>query len=245
MKKIASILLNWNMEKFLVPHIEMIKPHVDKIIFIQCTRPFEPYKTEHGYSNTPDNSEKIVRNKYPEIEIFNYEPEDKNPAMMFSNAWNFGMSKLQDYDLVTKFDIDQFFTQNDLKLLFNYLHNTYYGNYGFKWENHSINYHLNFEHGVRNEVEIDPMIIDPKNQFGPLLSYPHHIHIMNLPITMHHFRSWKEWVTQDWIDFKVQSSYGVWAKDLVENKTPNKEWIKAPEEIRDYFRKAGNYEKVV
>jgi hypothetical protein len=240
MKKVASIILNWNMEKFLVPHIEMIKPHVDKIIFIQCTRPFKPYKNEHNYSIIPDNSEKIVRKKYPEIEVFNYEPEDTNYSLMFSNAWNFGMSKLQDFDLVTKFDSDQFFTQSDLKKLFNYINNNYYGNYGFNWKNISINYHMDFNHGVRNEVEIDPMIIDPNHSFGPQLSYPHPIHIINLPITMHHVRSWKEWVTQDWIDFKEPSRYGVYAKDLVEQYTPNNEWIKAPEEIKDYFRKYNN-----
>lgn len=229
------------MERFLVPHIEMLKPHVDKIIFIQCTKPFEPYRIEHNYSVIPDNSESIVREKYPEIEIFTYEPEDSDPAMMFPHAWNFGMSKLEDYDLVTKFDVDQFFTQDDLKIFLDYAKNSYYKNYGLDWSKQSTNYHLDFDHGVRNEVETDPLIIDPKFKFGPLLQYPFPIKIVDKPIMMHHFRSFKDWVTQDWIDFKGPSRYGVCAKDLVERYTPNGEWIKSPEEIKDLFRKNGNY----
>lgn len=240
MRKIASIILNWNMERFLVPHIEMLKPHVDKIIFIQCTRPFEPYRIEHNYSVIPDNSENIVREKYPEIEIFTYEPEDKNPAMMFSNAWNFGMSKLTDYDLVTKFDVDQFFTQEDLKTFIDYAKESFYNNYGLDWSKQSINYHQDFDHGVQNEVERDPLIINPNFEFGPLLQYPFPIKIVDKPIMMHHFRSFKEWVTPEWIEFKVPSRYGVYAKDLVERYTPNNEWIKTPEEIKDLFRKAKN-----
>lgn len=241
MKKIASIILNWNMERFLVPHIEMIKPHVDKIIFIQCNRPFEPYRIEHNYDTKPDNSESIVRQKYPEIEVFNYEPEDSDPAMMFSNAWNFGMSKLEDYDLVTKFDVDQFFTQEDLKTLFKAINFSIYKNYGLDWKYQSVNYHYDFDHGVMDQVEKDPLIIDPKYKFGPLLSYPFQIKIIDEPIMMHHFRSFKEWVTPDWLEFKVPSRYGVYAKDLVEKYTPNKEWIKTPDEIKDLFKKNGRH----
>ena len=241
MKKIASILLNWNMEKFLVPHIEMLKPHVNKIIFIQCTRPFEPYRIEHNYDTEPDNSEKIVRNNYPEIEVFNYRPEDKDTKMMFSNAWNFGMSKLQNFDLVTKFDVDQFFTQDDFLKIFNEIQTTNFENYGLDWSKQSINYHQDFEHGVSDEVETDPLIVNPKYKFGPLLSYSFPIHILEADVKMHHFRSFKEWVTPEWINFEVPSRYGVYAKDLVQKYTPNNDWIKAPEEIKDLFKRNGNY----
>lgn len=229
------------MERFLVPHIEMLKPHVDKIIFIQCTRPFEPYRIEHNYSSEPDNSEKIVREKYPDIEVFNYRPEDKDPAMMFSNAWNFGMSKLEDYDLVTKFDVDQFFTQEDLTKLFNELNTTDYHNYGLDWKYQSINYHQDFEHGVSNEVEKDPLIINPKFKFGPLLSYPFPIHIIESNVKMHHFRSFKEWVTPEWINFEVPSRYGVYAKDLVAKHTPYNKWLVVPDEIKELFKRNGDY----
>jgi hypothetical protein len=240
MRRIASIILNWNMERFLVPHIEMLKPHSDKIIFVQCIKPFEPYRVEHNYSVIPDNSERIVREKYPEIDIHIYDTEDQNPMSMFSSAWNFGMSKLEDYDLVTKFDVDQFFTQADLKTFFNVLRTTEDNNYGLDWSKQSTNYHMDFDHGVRNEVERDPMVVNPRTKFGNLLFYPHRMRMIEEPIMMHHFRSWKEWVTQDWIDFKEPSRYGVYAKDLVERYTPNNEWIKAPQEIKDLFEKCKN-----
>jgi hypothetical protein len=236
-KKIASIILNWNMERFLVPHIEMLKPYTDKIIFIQCTRPFEPYRAEHNYLTTPDNSEKIVREKYPEIEIFSYEPEDKDTEMMFANAWNFGMSKLQDYDLVTKFDIDQFFTQEDLKTFLDITKKYAYKNYGLDWTRQSVNYYYDLDHGLINQLEKDPLIIDPKFEFGPLLTYPHQIKIIEQPIMMHHLRNFKEWVTEDWINFKGVNPYGEYAKDMVAKYTPNNEWIKAPQEIKDLFKK--------
>lgn len=241
MRKVASIILNWNMERFLVPHIEMLKPNVDKIIFIQCTRPFEPYRIEHNYSITPDNSEKIVREKYPDIEVFVYEPEDSDPSMMFANAWNFGMSKLQDYDLVTKFDVDQFFTQEDLKTFLDYSRKYLYNNYGLEWIKQSVNYYYDFDHGVMDQVEIDPLIINPKFQFGTLLNYPYPIKIVDKPIIMHHFRQFKDWVTPDWLNFQTTSRYGINAADLVLNHTPNNEWLKCPEEIKELFRKNGNY----
>ena len=236
-KKVASIILNWNMERFLVPHIEMLKPNVDKIIFIQCNRPFAPYRIEHNYSTTPDNSENIVREKYPEIEVFNYEPEDTDTSMMFANAWNFGMSKLQDYDLVTKFDVDQFFTQEDLKLFIDTTKKYAYKNYGLNWKWQSVNYYYDLDHGLINQLERDPLIIDPKYTFGPLLSYPHQLKLIDKPIMMHHLRNFKEWVTEDWINFNGVNPYGEYAKDLVARYTPNNEWIKAPQEIKDLFER--------
>jgi hypothetical protein len=103
---------------------------------------------------------------------------------------------------------------------------------------------LDFDHGVMNEVETDPLIINPKYKFIYLLQYPFPTKIIEKPVMMHHFRSFKEWVTQDWIDFKVPSRYGVYAKDLVERYTPNNDWIKAPEEIKDLFERYKNERNV-
>jgi len=240
MKKIASLLLNWNCEKFIVPHIKMIKPYVDKIIVVQATRAWRNYKAEHNLSDTPDNSEQIIRERYPEIEIYYYEPEDADLTMFHSNSLNFGMSKLEEFDLVLKWDFDQLFTKKDLDTIFNVLHNSNYKQYSLDWARHSVNYHLigSFEYGLRDETETDPFAIDPKYKFGPLLAYPFTKKIIDEDVTQHHFRNWKSWVTQDWIDGKVKCYQGRWAKDRVKQFTPNNEWIKCPEEIKEYFNHA-------
>jgi hypothetical protein len=54
---------------------------------------------------------------------------------------------------------------------------------------------------------------------------------------MHHLRNFKEWVTEDWINFNGVNPYGEYAKDLVARYTPNNEWIKAPQEIKDLFER--------
>lgn len=239
MKKIASVLLNWNCERFIVPHIEMIKPYVQKIIVVQATRPWRNYRDEHKISEVADRSEQMVRDKYPEIEIHYYEPEDADLTMFHSNSLNFGLSKVEEFDLALKWDCDQYFTKDDLNVIFNILHSTPFKQYSLDWKRHSVNYHLtgSFDYGLRDESETDPFAIDPKYRFGPLLAYPFAKHILNENVTQHHFRNWKSWVTQDWIDGKVMCYQGRWAKDRVREFTPNNEWIKAPQEIIDLLTK--------
>jgi hypothetical protein len=237
MRSVASFMLNWNCERFIVPHIEMLKPHTDKIIMIQATRPWRNYRDEHKISTTPDNSEQIVRERYPEIEIYHYEPEDEDLTMFHSNSCNFGLSKLEDYDLVTKFDIDYFFTQEDLKKMFDYMRNSNWNSYALDWAYQSINYHKDFDHGLIDQVEKDPLVVNPKYKFGPLLSYPFRTKIFEQEIMLHHMRNWKNWVTDEWLENKIPCYQGRWSSDRVKQFTPNNEWLKAPEEIRDLFRK--------
>jgi hypothetical protein len=232
-RTVASMLLNWNCERFIVQHIEMLKPHTDKIIMIQATRPWRNYKDEHGLSEVPDISEQIVKNLYPEIEIYHFDPQDDDLTMFHSNSCNFGLSKLEDFDLVTKFDIDYFFTKEDLKTIFNYVRNSNWNNYALDWSYQSVDYYYDLEHGVFDQVEKDPLIVNPKYKFGPLLFYPFKAKMIEEDVMIHHLRNWKPSVTEDFINNKVPSKYGVWAKDLVAKYTPNNEWIKAPEEIRE------------
>lgn len=233
--KIASIVLNWNMEQWLVPHIEMLSSQVDKIIYIQPTRPFEPYRREHGYSLKPDNSEDIIRRNYPEIEIYHYEPEDEDPAWMFSNAWNFGLEKLQAFDLITKFDVDQFFTKDDFKQLIDYVKSANYPCYALDWATQSINYYKDLDHGLKDQLETDPLIISPDYKFGALLEYPARKHIVDLDITMHHLRQFKNWVTSEWLSGDIPSPHGVYSTDLLRQYGNNGTWYIAPAEIKTLF----------
>lgn len=233
-KKIAALLLNWNCERFVVPHIKMMKPYVDKILVVQATRPWRNYRDEHNISVKPDNSEQLIRQNFPEIQIEYYEPQDDDLTMFHSNSLNFGLSFLQDYDLVTKFDFDQFFTKSDLDKLFKYLHSTPFANYALDTSKQAVDYYYDWFHGIRDQLETDPIAVNPEYKFGPLLSYEFPRHIIEEKITMHHFRNFKEWVTPEWLESKIPSPHGVYAQDLLIRYNKG-DWIEVPDEIKELF----------
>lgn len=236
-KKIAALLLNWNCERFVLAHLKMITPYVDKILVVQATRPWRNYRDEHNISVIPDNSEQLIRQNFPEIQIEYYEPEDEDLTMFHSNSLNFGLSFLQDYDLVTKFDFDQYFTKEHLDKIFNYLHSTDFKCYALDWKYQAVGYYYDWNHGIKDQVEKDPLIVDPKYKFGPLLSYPFPTHIIEEKVTMHHFRNFKEWCTLDWVESKIPSPYGVYAQDLINTYNKGK-WIEVPNEIKELFNES-------
>jgi hypothetical protein len=229
-RTIASIIYSWNSEKFIKAHIRMLRPLVDKMLLVQITRPQQEFIKSQGASTTPDNSENIARSEG--LEVVYYTPTDELFGSSGIAGYNVGIDSLTDYDLVTRFDPDMFFTQSDLSRLLNFARSTDLNNIALDFSKQSINYYYDFDHGLMNQIETDPLIVSTKYRFGNMFKYPAPRYIYKGNVMMHHLRSWKPNITQDWLDGKSASIEGVRVTDVFK---PGMQWLKAPEEIRRYF----------
>lgn len=232
MRSLGAIIPVWNEERFIRSHIKMLEPFVDEIIIILGNRPLNPYKKEHNYSDIPDRSREIVQNEFSQHALYDYETNDENPAMMFANIWNFGRTKINT-DIVFKLDCDMFFTREDLKKFTDFARQSYEKQIALDWSRDSINYYMDLDHGLKDQVETDPLIFDPKFEMGALLSYQHKKYIADLGITLHHLRGFnKPLVTKEWIEGKKPFPSGLYSTSLVERYGNNGKWYVAPEEIK-------------
>lgn len=226
MNKIASIVLLWNMERFIVPHLNMLQSGVDKILIINPDRPFRHYQEEHHYSSQRDKSLELVAKYHPNIEIVDYKVDDTNLTDCFPKAYNFGHKLLQDYDLVTRLDVDMFFTESDWFEFIEFLRQTDAKNIVLDWSTNSINYHFTdqYEWGLMNQREQDPLAVSPLHMYGPLYEYPKPIHYWETDAILHHFRSWKTHKRSEIIAFENGVHW------MIEN---HRDWVEAPQELQD------------
>lgn len=238
MKKIGAIILNWNGEKFIVPHLRMLtQGGVDEFVMIQGTAPWSDYEKEYHLSSKPDNSEALVKDLFPQVKII---PAVENK---FSSVlYNQGLEALQDCDLVLRLDYDMFLTKEDWKTFMDILHddNFQYENVRLDFSRNTINYYGDFYHGVRNAKEFDPIAVSPATKFSGLLDYPDDDMTILSEVnghffTIHHFRGWKGFgVDPLWLDNMKPNHHGVFADELLEFN-PDKQWIAAPLEIQEMF----------
>lgn len=238
MKKIGAIVLNWNGEKFIYPFMKMITSYgVDKVVMIQGSKPWSDYEAEYGLSSEPDNSERIIREQFPEVEIY--------PACLDEfggHLYNQGLRYFEGFDLVLRLDYDMFLTQEDWKKFIDILRadDFDYDNVRLDFARNTINYYYDFDHGSMNAREFDPIAISPKHEFSGILDYPDDNMLIlskydGHDFMIHHFRGWKGFGMElPWIQGVVPNHHGVYSFELL-NHTPNHEWIKCPEEIRKMF----------
>ena len=236
MRTLSAVVPVWNEERFIIPHIKMLEKQVDEIIVVLGDRPLAPYKREHAYSDIPDRSEELIRSTFQSIPIFNYTTIDEDGSMMFSNIWNFGRTKVGT-DMALKLDCDMFFTQKDLATFIQFIRESKYKNIAIAWELDSINYYLDLDHGLKDQVETDTLVFDPAYELKNSLDYPHEKFIADLGITLHHCRGFnKPLVTQEWIDGLCAFPSGVTSTNLVKEYGNEDKWFVAPQEIKNLLR---------
>lgn len=233
MRRIAAMIPLWNQELFIKPHIDMLRNGVDHILVLLQGGPLPSYKKEHGYSAKPDASEKIIRHYFPDVEIrkstFPWQ------IMEFSSPlYNEGLSTLVDYDLVLRLDPDMFFLKSDWEKFIGLMKNSDYECYRMDFSKNSVNYYMtgDFEHGLKDAHEFDPLAVSPKKMFTGILDYPSsrtcvYTQGFDENFAFHHFRGWNKPKSTgpDW----PQSAY---AKEAFEKYSNNGEWYHCPEEIR-------------
>lgn len=231
MRKIGVLEPIWNQEPFIIPHFKMLESYgVDRIVTLIGGRPLPQYYTEHGYSLIPDKSEKLLKKHFPKIEIHpsTYTGEFGAPL------YNEGLPLMQDCDIVLILDTDMLFTPTDWKKMIEFIRDTNYDCYRLNYSKNSINYYMDFDHGLKDAKELDPRAINPKNNLEWVLEYPYGLHyLMEWENWIcHHFRGWNKpkTITKDW----PNSNYAKQAFDQYANKG---DWFHCPQEIRDMFDK--------
>lgn len=241
-RKIGSITPIWNQEMWIKPHFKMLSK-LDKNVVIIHKRPLPNYKNEHGYSDVPDKSEEILRSEFPNVEIYYSEyPEGKEFG---ADIYNEGLKYLQDCDIVFRLDPDMFFEDQVWEDLLSYVQNTTYDCYRMDFSNDSINYYMtgDFEHGLRDAQEMDPLAFNPKYKLDtPIITengestfymfqYSHgNETIVKFPgFLCHHFRGWnkpKSTPNPEW-------KYGDYARTALQIYGNDGDWYKCPQSIRE------------
>lgn len=210
MKKIAAIVLIYNGEKFIKPHVEMLLKQVDKVVVVIPNKPFRSYAKLYGFK--PDRTKEIASSL--SVEVVDYELQDKDDAYDFADAYNFGLSKVRDCDVATIFDTDMLLTDDDFKKFIDLLRENDADFYTLDWSKYSPDYHLDWDldHGLMDQVESLPMAISTKCEVQPFFKQKGKS-ISIEGIMFHHFRNWKS------------------------DKMPKGDFISAPQEIKDKMNK--------
>ena len=236
MRKIGSITPLWNQELFIGPHFDMLKD-LDRNLVLMQEKPLPSYHNEHGYSVKKDMSEALLKQLFPNVEIVKamYPPE----LDFACGLYNEGLAQMQDMDIVLRLDPDMLWTQKDWKAFIELLRTTDADCYRMDFAHDSINYYMtgDYEHGLKDAQEFDPLAVDPKKFFTGVLDYPAvNNHIIKIDGWMcHHFRGWNKpkSTPPDWATTKVSPEYieqfgdkGGWFKCDPEVRKKMEDWMK-------------------
>lgn len=221
----------WNQEIFIRPFFKQLSS-LDKVVALIATKPLLQYSDQHGYSDTPDNSEKILREEFPKVELY----PSTHEGMFGCGLYNEGLKYVQDCDIVLRLDPDMLFTTKDWITFIDFIRNTDHDCYRMDFAKCSVNYYMtwDFDHGLKDAKEHDPLGVSPKKPYTGVLDYEaeREIEIKWDDWTCHHFRGWNKpkSVGKDW----VKSEY---AKEAFEKYSDNGRWYSAPQEIQDLWKK--------
>jgi len=227
-RKIGSITPIWNQEMFLGSHFDVLRDLDKNVVFMQ-KGPLPNYD-QHGIGDSPDFSEEILRKKYPHVEIYqsHYDFEKDFRAELYNECF----SKVQDCDIVFRLDPDMYFLEKDWKALLDFIDSTNYDCYRMDFANDSINYYMSwdYDHGIKDAQEFDPLAVSPKHKFQNVLDYPNDNYvIIKIPgWVCHHMRGWN----------KPKSTPPDWHlrpgnRELPMNFGDMGTWFQVPKEIKD------------
>lgn len=240
-RKIGSITPIWNQEMFLKPHFDALADLDKNVVFMQ-QGPLPNYD-QHGIGDEPDFSEKILRKLYPNVEIYQSKYDYKKDFQ--SGLYNECLPKVQDCDIVFRLDPDMFFLDKDWKALLDFINSTDFDCYRMDFENDSVNYYMSwdYEHGVKDAKEFDPLAVNPKNDFENILDYSMDNHtLIKLDGWMcHHMRGWNKpkscppnWHLQPQhreLPLYYGDEFGMWLRVPKEIKDKLEAWRKDLERI--------------
>lgn len=243
MRKIGTLTPIWNQELFIKPHFEMLST-LDRNVVLMQPGPLPQYYNEHGYSRHKDMSEPILEMYFPQVEIF---PGQFPTTMDFQAAlYNEGLALMEDCDIVLRLDPDMLWTKKDWTAFVDLLRNTDYDCYRMDFANDSVNYYMtgDFNHGLKDAQEFDPLAVDPRKRFTGVLDYPiQNPHLIKLPgWVCHHFRGWQKpkSTPPDWADKHVSKEYvqqfgnkGGWYECPDEIRITMEDWMSELEEIKN------------
>lgn len=234
--KIGSITCNWNGERFIRPHLDMLQSGgVDRSIVLQGSEPWANYANEHGISYIPDNSEDIILKEYPKVEVYGAKSK-----VYGAELYNQGLEILSECDIVLRLDYDMFMTERDWDWFIEYIKLNRFDCYRVAFNNCTINYYYDCDHGVKDAKEYDAMAVNPKGRFSGTLDYNYgRTKVIDWDNwVIHHMRGWKGFTnSKDWVDEVITDTPFI-AKDVREKYGKDGKWFVAPDEIKDKLCKS-------
>jgi hypothetical protein len=194
--------------------------HVDKKIALIGDKPWPDYIEEHGMYENP-KPEEIIRKHFPDVEIVHTKLTINDDYF-----WRQFNTLSKGYDYVTRFDVDMLMKNNDWNHMINFVRSNEYNFYKLNFTTNSIDYYVDFDHGIMDANERDTMITKQDNYFHYMTetAIKHDGYTMEWPGWMvHHFRGWNKPKSTNYDSLKSNPYF----KD--------REFISAPKEIREMF----------
>jgi len=224
MKTICTITPLHSADIFIKAHFNMLSG-VEKRVALIGTRPWPNYAQEHGITEGA-KPEKILKKHFPDVEI-KYTDSVIDSGNDMADFYNQFLDIAKEFDYVTRFDTDMLFTKSDWMKMIAFVKTHDYDFYRMNFAKNSINYYYDFEHGLKDGLEADVMIIKTNNRFSPILKPTgRNGCLLSWDGWMcHHFRGWNK--PKSTGDINKPNKY------LQDIKT--KDWIKCPQEIREMF----------
>ena len=138
---------------------------------------------------------------------------------------------MYDCDIVFRLDPDMIWEDKDFDTIINYIKSTHFDSYRMDFAKDSINYYMtwDYEHGLKDAQEFDPLAVNPKIPFTGILEYTeNNTDVMKLGWTCHHFRGWN----------KPKSTPARWhlqpnAIEAVKTFGDNGKWFVCPDVIKE------------
>lgn len=221
---IAAVTIVRDSEKYIVPHLQMYSG-VDQNIALFVDQPIMGGSVGH---KGPDSSESLIREHCPEVEI-HHTTENQWGSAIFNIA--LGLSHC---DKVVLFHADVVISPENWQKLYTLLTTTNYDVYQLDMQKCTINYYYDFEHGVRDCVDNEPIAFKSWVRLGGIYELPPDTKVFTIESDFenHHFTGWKGiFTTPEWLNGTVASESNVYINDL----QPAGGWLPCPQDIRDLF----------
>jgi len=235
-RRIGALTPVWNQELFIKPHYDMLtEAGLDRYVVLMQKGPLPNYQKEHGYGIYPDLSRQIIEEYFPQVEI--YEGNYPTTIEFSGGLYNEGLEMMEDCDIVLRLDPDMFWTKKDFTAFIDYIRKTDFDCYRMDFRKNSINYYMtgDFNHGLKDAQEVDPLGVNPHFKFTGVLDYKVPIpkqKVIDIPDWMcHHFRGWQ----------KPKSTPSGWdkmvSKEYIMEFGNRDKWFSCPDEIKEPIQK--------
>jgi hypothetical protein len=219
---LATVTLARDSAKYIVPHLRMYTG-VDKNFALFVDKPIEGGSVGHG---EPDNTEELIRTHCPDVEI-HHTDENKWGSSIFNQM----IELAKDYDKVVMFHADVVMDAENWERFRKYVLETDFDVYKLDMTKCTINYYHDFEHGLRDCEDIEPVAVKSTTRFDGIYTIAPNAKVDTIDwMTVHHFTGWKGiFTTKEWLEGKVPSESRRYIHDMTT------EWTPCPEHIRAMF----------
>jgi hypothetical protein len=224
MKTIAAVTFVRNAEKYILPHLAMYTG-VKQYVFRMTGKP----KDWIQYADEPDSSIELVRRHFPEVPII-----DISSTEYDSEFINRARAMIEE-DVMVFFHADVILSQRDWETIKDIIQTTDASVYKLDMTTDMINYYYDFDHGLRNCRDHDPVALSKARFTHKYWSdvEPNSEHLIQNKITAHHFCGWKGGTnSKEWIDGIIADENG---DTSIKWREQYGEWIPCPQEIREMF----------